>query len=1296
MIKHILLAIAIPLVGVFMTIILIMTMMGGKAEDPDREQPIPFELEGEIVEQTLADMNLVPEPTEEEKKKEKKKEKPKKSSEGCYIGEAATGKGGPGDQSGKEVSTKKYYHNGSFGNWSHVFRFKDSSKASQAAQIMEDSCNNNKVGYYNGTKKRRLSYYYELEKAGGDATKISSNCETACSQMVSAICHSLGLNTKLDVNTMGLKRTLTNTGAFDIYTSSDYTDSPAKLQPGDILMTARNKGSNHVCMVVKSSNEAEETDSDLSWVELKGGITTGKIYDDHDKLLFVNGRQDLVSVGDGGAGGNGIVTSPGAQGAVEWARAIAEDDSFAYGAPAETSQSAGCYFCGTNTGPNKYKKGHDKRFEKTYCCNVFITAAYAHGANEPKALETCKGGGCFGMQYNEGWSKANFKDLGKPDWSEIQNGDVLSASNGSLNHVWMVTDVEQDLYVEAASVSWDEDSISEKKGAKKSYGRAQWVYRYVGNGQGGTTLGTNGGSISGLSGSGASGALAWAKKIADDDSYAYYLTSRCPEHHGVAKYFCCASFVTAAYAHGAGDSKIDKHCESGDSAVVQNMYNNFKKSGMFTDLGAISVSQMQPGDVIIHSGSHGPYSHTEIYFGNGKEVGAHGRDGKAIPDQISVRDVVGGVTAVLRYKGGGGVTPITHKEYNKETIIKTFDKNNCDLIVKDSRTNFRVVQSMAYLGDGEIAVLENDTHGSGTGHYGKISVYNSNGEHLRSSEKMVFYHGNGMTCKDGTIYVTSGSQKKDGWGRKVDAKTLKDLGTFHFPWNTQGIGYDRVTTDFGANTGTKIFVADGELKRKKINFSKMVSGLCQDSAAHGGVIYNCTSNKINLYDESSGKYYGSYKTNLGRELESCDIDEQGRLIMTINDGNQALYRTKESVATAEAPGQTGEGMTGLTVREDIRVLVRYKKEKAKWETTVVYADEFKPTEEQLQVANKVAAALTQRGYTKAGIAGALGNLHHESSGMDTGAIEGNGGGGHGLCQWTGVRWTRLQDFAKARGKDWKDLDLQIEFFCHELDNDYPQVDEKLRTITDVAEATKFFMDEFEKPSIPHLDKRLMYANGYYGTVSGAAAPGNYSDAEISIHIDLRMMKAVCKGRVNGRLIEGAGDVSGSIDEKNVKFSLKALAASTYGGETVNGRLDGMRTEYPEQGNKFYFGGANGFPRNDHGGNCTWYAWGRFMEIAGKTDMPYVSRGDAVTFYDTTQYEKGTTPKLGAIACWGYGSENGHPGHVAVVEEIKPNGDIVCSNSGWSGERFWISTHKASEKYAMHHGNDVFRGFIYQP
>lgn len=93
------------------------------------------------------------------------------------------------------------------------------------------------------------------------------------------------------------------------------------------------------------------------------------------------------------------------------------------------------------------------------------------------------------------------------------------------------------------------------------------------------------------------------------------------------------------------------------------------------------------------------------------------------------------------------------------------------------------------------------------------------------------------------------------------------------------------------------------------------------------------------------------------------------------------------------------------------------------------------------------------------------------------------------------------------------------------------------------------------------------------------------------------------------------------------------------------------------GNPFYATGLYGLP------NCTCYAYGRYWEITGinPTALP---RGNAGTWYDNaTSFPRGQVPQLGAIVCW-YDPNGYYAGHVAVVEEILSNGDIITSNSGY--------------------------------
>ena len=140
-----------------------------------------------------------------------------------------------------------------------------------------------------------------------------------------------------------------------------------------------------------------------------------------------------------------------------------------------------------------------------------------------------------------------------------------------------------------------------------------------------------------------------------------------------------------------------------------------------------------------------------------------------------------------------------------------------------------------------------------------------------------------------------------------------------------------------------------------------------------------------------------------------------------------------------------------------------------------------------------------------------------------------------------------------------------------------------------------------------------------------------------------------------------------------------------------------RLSCPSRDNKYYNSNINPFVSAGYGmfqnnGNCTCYAYGRFMEEAGWNSCN-LSTGNAENFYPKNDgYPRGQTPKLGAIICWeGVGSK---AGHVAVVEQINADGSILTSNSAWQGGLFYLKTLYPPYYYM----GDLyeFQGFIYNP
>lgn len=135
-----------------------------------------------------------------------------------------------------------------------------------------------------------------------------------------------------------------------------------------------------------------------------------------------------------------------------------------------------------------------------------------------------------------------------------------------------------------------------------------------------------------------------------------------------------------------------------------------------------------------------------------------------------------------------------------------------------------------------------------------------------------------------------------------------------------------------------------------------------------------------------------------------------------------------------------------------------------------------------------------------------------------------------------------------------------------------------------------------------------------------------------------------------------------------------------------------RFSAPSYDNQYYYSSKNIFYSAGYGmPNCTAYAFGRAYEILGTE--PNLSHGNAQDWYGYNQatgaYSYGSTPQVGAIACWSY---NGG-GHVAVVESID-NGVVTLSNSAWASTNFYLTYDSVSNPGSSGNSWWHFQGFIY--
>ncbi|MGN0998650.1 MAG: peptidoglycan-binding protein [Faecousia sp.] len=155
-----------------------------------------------------------------------------------------------------------------------------------------------------------------------------------------------------------------------------------------------------------------------------------------------------------------------------------------------------------------------------------------------------------------------------------------------------------------------------------------------------------------------------------------------------------------------------------------------------------------------------------------------------------------------------------------------------------------------------------------------------------------------------------------------------------------------------------------------------------------------------------------------------------------------------------------------------------------------------------------------------------------------------------------------------------------------------------------------------------------------------------------------------------------------------------------------------RTTKPEAGNKYYITKAKGGysdaiqgkptdPNCDVLANCVGYAYGRFNEIGGYGYCKYLRPVNAENFI---QYAGGLgvgqTPKLGACMVWRKGatlSNSDGAGHVAIVEKVVSNTQVVTSESGYgSSTPFWTKTRNKGDGNWGAGAGYTFLGFIYNP
>lgn len=161
------------------------------------------------------------------------------------------------------------------------------------------------------------------------------------------------------------------------------------------------------------------------------------------------------------------------------------------------------------------------------------------------------------------------------------------------------------------------------------------------------------------------------------------------------------------------------------------------------------------------------------------------------------------------------------------------------------------------------------------------------------------------------------------------------------------------------------------------------------------------------------------------------------------------------------------------------------------------------------IAKNVYAKLIQKGFSPAAASGIMGNLYAES-GMDPTRVQSPSQNAAGIAQWENYknqtgRWAALRDFATGRGKDWTDLDSQMDWLLTEMGtNDFAKrisgeiapgnlskagaqvgiTYDQFKKTDNVDLATRLFEGAFERAGKPRMDARLSAAREYMKLMSG--------------------------------------------------------------------------------------------------------------------------------------------------------------------------------------------------------------------
>ena len=319
-------------------------------------------------------------------------------------------------------------------------------------------------------------------------------------------------------------------------------------------------------------------------------------------------------------------------------------------------------------------------------------------------------------------------------------------------------------------------------------------------------------------------------------------------------------------------------------------------SGSLTS-GGIDASELLPGDVILCYNGSGYNYHTAMYAGNGQMVDCSSGNSPAI--KVHPYDP-SGYRIAMRYTGdaGGGAARGTSTAaelgqftpQSEPVTLRTISRETGTRTALSCSSGYGVAQSFAGI-DGKYAVAF--TNADADTAQGIVRLFRPDGKYLSQTAADI-WHANGSCISSDNTVLVAGSLRD---GRRNTAAELSVEGNDinvrsdrSLPGSASSIAYDKDTRKYILASGSNMTVYDSEFKRLTTINRSMHGTYYQDIGAGGGCIFACHTeikggenngrNYIDIYDEDTGDYYGTFFVDYG-ELESADIVD-GELVLLIH------------------------------------------------------------------------------------------------------------------------------------------------------------------------------------------------------------------------------------------------------------------------------------------------------------------------------------------------------------------------------------------------------------------------------